>query len=80
MKVSFSESGHQVSSERSKVIAASSVALKTANDLDVLIDKIGDANYVLLGEASHGTHEYYTWRTQISKKIDREKRVLFYSR
>lgn len=77
MKVSFSESGYQVSSERGKVIAASSVALKTANDLDVLIDKIGDANYVLLGEASHGTHEYYTWRTQISKKLIEKKGFSF---
>ena len=23
--------------------------------------------YVLLGEASHGTHEYYTWRAEISR-------------
>jgi erythromycin esterase len=37
--------------------------------LDELIEKIGDAQYVLLGEASHGTHEYYTWRTQISKRL-----------
>src|SRR5262249_13141585 len=24
---------------------------------------------VLLGEASHGTHEYYTWRAEISKRL-----------
>jgi hypothetical protein len=29
-----------------------------------------------LGEASHGTHEYYTWRMKISKKLI-EKRILF---
>jgi erythromycin esterase-like protein len=27
------------------------------------MDRIGEAQYVLLGEASHSTHEYYTWRT-----------------
>ncbi len=43
------------------------------SDLDPLIDKIGNANYVLLGEASHGTHEYYTWRTAISKRLIVEK-------
>jgi erythromycin esterase-like protein len=42
-------------------------------DLDQLLDRIGDAHYVLLGEASHGTHEYYTWRSQISKRLIMEK-------
>jgi erythromycin esterase len=42
-------------------------------DLDVLINEIGDARFVLLGEASHGTHEYYTWRTRISKRLIKEK-------
>jgi erythromycin esterase-like protein len=27
-------------------------------------------------EASHGTHEYYTWRMKISKKLEK-KRILF---
>ena len=27
--------------------------------LDPLFERIGDARVVLLGEASHGTHEYY---------------------
>src|SRR5690349_15533586 len=41
--------------------------LGSAKDLDPLMDAIGDARYVLLGEASHGTSEFYTWRTEISK-------------
>jgi erythromycin esterase len=51
--------------------------LKTSEDLDVLIKDIGDAKYVLLGEASHGTHEYYTWRTAISKRLIKEKGFSF---
>lgn len=47
--------------------------LNNARDLDVLMEEIGDARYVLLGEASHGTHEYYTWRTHISKRLIAEK-------
>ena len=43
--------------------------LENAEDLDPLIKRIGDAKYVLLGEASHGTHEYYTWRAEISKRL-----------
>ena len=41
--------------------------------LDPLMDRIGDSRIVLLGEASHGTHEYYTWRARISKKLIKEK-------
>jgi erythromycin esterase len=51
--------------------------LENAKDLDPLIDRIGDAKYVLLGEASHGTHEYYTWRTAISKRLIEEKEFSF---
>lgn len=35
--------------------------------------RIGDARFVLLGEASHGTHEYYTWRAEITKQLIQEK-------
>ena len=31
-----------------------------ADDYDGLLDVIGDTHFVLLGEASHGTHEFYT--------------------
>jgi erythromycin esterase-like protein len=47
--------------------------LRNEQDLDALIKEIGDARVVLLGEASHGTHEYYTWRTAISKRLIKEK-------
>lgn len=51
--------------------------LKSSGDLDPLVEKIGEAGYVLLGEASHGTHEYYTWRTAISKRLIEEKGFSF---
>lgn len=47
--------------------------LQSAEDLDVLLQEIGDARIVLLGEASHGTSEYYTWRTAITKRLLQEK-------
>jgi erythromycin esterase len=47
--------------------------LRTSPDLDPLMAAIGDARIVLLGEASHGTSEYYTWRTAISKRLIEEK-------
>lgn len=48
-------------------------ALKTEQDLDVLLNEIGDDQVVLLGEASHGTSEFYTWRAAISKRLIEEK-------
>ena len=51
--------------------------LASASDLDPLMDAIGDARYVLLGEASHGTSEFYTWRTEISKRLIEERGFSF---
>src|SRR3954452_12889949 len=51
--------------------------LNNPNDLDPLLTLIGDARYVLLGEASHGTHEYYTWRAALSRRLIEEKGFTF---
>lgn len=40
---------------------------------DELIDGIGDARVVLLGEASHGTHEFYRERAFITRRLITEK-------
>jgi len=42
-------------------------------DYDPLIKLIGSARYVLLGEASHGTHEFYKARVEITKRLVAEK-------
>lgn len=42
-------------------------------DYDGLLDLIGDARFVLIGEASHGTHEFYRERAEITKRLIREK-------
>jgi len=41
-------------------------------DYDPLIDLIGEARVVLLGEASHGTREFYRERARITKRLIRE--------
>jgi erythromycin esterase-like protein len=51
--------------------------LAAAADLDPLLEAIGDARFVLLGEATHGTSEFYTWRTEISKRLILEKGFSF---
>lgn len=43
--------------------------LSTMKGLDELVAKMAHSKVVMLGEASHGTHEYYTWRTYITKKL-----------
>jgi erythromycin esterase len=55
------------------VINSRAYSLSHMNDLEPLFEKIGDARIVMLGEASHGTHEYYTWRAHISKRLIEEK-------
>jgi erythromycin esterase len=51
--------------------------LRHSADLDPLIELVGNARYVLLGEASHGTSEYYAWRQRISERLIREKGFSF---
>lgn len=51
--------------------------LRDPDDLDPLMIRIGDARVVLLGEASHGTREYYTWRTAITRRLVEEKGFSF---
>ncbi len=46
--------------------------LETADDLDFLIEIASDRKLVLLGEASHGTREYYAWRDSISRRLIKE--------
>src|SRR5436190_546516 len=53
------------------------VPLRRNADLDVLLEAIGDKRLVLLGEASHGTAEYYSWRTAISQRLINEKGFTF---
>ncbi|HEX8325958.1 MAG TPA: erythromycin esterase family protein [Hymenobacter sp.] len=48
-------------------------ALKNPQDLDPLLAQLGPARYVLLGEASHGTAEFYAWRSTITKRLIQEK-------
>jgi erythromycin esterase-like protein len=45
----------------------------SAGDYDPLLEMIGDARVVLLGEASHGTHEFYRERAQITRRLIDEK-------
>ena len=53
---------------------ASEPLLKNSEDpYASLLENIGDARVVMIGEASHGTHEFYQARIDITKKLITEK-------
>jgi erythromycin esterase-like protein len=41
-------------------------------DYDGLVERIGDARFVLIGEASHGSHEFYRERAVITRRLINE--------
>ena len=45
----------------------------TAADYDRLIELAGNAQFALIGEASHGTHEFYAARAELTRRLIEEK-------
>lgn len=41
-------------------------------DLDPLVERVAHRRLVCLGEASHGTHEFYRWRAELSRRLIEE--------
>jgi erythromycin esterase-like protein len=74
-------SGYQArlreSSALTQKVRSLSLPLQDTDDLDPLLERIGGARLVLLGEASHGTSDYYQWRAEISKRLILEKGFSF---
>ena len=60
-----------------EALGQASTSLNSISDLDPLIATVGDARYVLLGEASHGTSDYYVWRAHLSRRLIEEKDFSF---
>ncbi|MGW5430264.1 erythromycin esterase family protein [Streptomyces sp. NPDC004059] len=58
-------------------IHSHALPLTDAASLDPLMERIGDAHYVLLGEASHGTADYYQWRDALTRRLIEEKGFSF---
>lgn len=53
-------------------LSESAQTLKSAPGLDPLIAAAADKKVALLGEGSHGTHEFYHWRDLISRRLIEE--------
>ena len=57
-----------------KKIREKAVRLNGALDVtDEILALVGEARFVLIGEASHGTHEFYEMRAAITKRLIEEK-------
>ncbi|WP_436799005.1 erythromycin esterase family protein [Micromonospora fulviviridis] len=58
-------------------VTALATPLTDPGSLDALLDRVGDARVVMLGEATHGTHEFYTWRAAITRRLVEEQGFSF---
>jgi erythromycin esterase len=47
--------------------------LRTDQDFNGLVRSAAESRYVAIGEASHGTHEFYTWRDTLSRRLIAEE-------
>ncbi len=54
-------------------VAAAAHRISAAGDYDLLLDVIGKRRVVLIGEATHGTHEFYETRAELTKRLIEEK-------
>jgi len=51
--------------------------LDDPDDLDRLVERFSDRKYVLIGEASHGTSEFYRWRSRLTARLIQEQEFSF---
>jgi erythromycin esterase-like protein len=51
-------------------VRTAAIALKDEDsDFDALLEGLGEARFVLLGEATHGTHEFYRARAALTRRL-----------
>jgi len=55
------------------VIRAHATPLPVVSAVEPLLERIGEARIVMLGEASHGSHEFYAYRSYITRRLIEEK-------
>ncbi|MBB6454497.1 erythromycin esterase-like protein [Salirhabdus euzebyi] len=62
-----------MSQQMFKAIQKHAKPYQSAHDLETILDEVDDAKFVLLGEASHGTSEFYSIRAELTKRLIQEK-------
>ncbi|MEV4282166.1 erythromycin esterase family protein [Actinoplanes xinjiangensis] len=58
-------------------VASIARPLHDPGDLEILLDRAAAATVVLIGEATHGTHEFYTWRAALTRRLIAERGFSF---
>src|SRR5881392_4049811 len=56
-----------------EIVRTVACRITSDSDYDALIQRAGDAQCVLIGEASHGTHEFYAVRAELTRRLIEEK-------
>lgn len=57
-----------------KMIKDSAILLRDNQDLDAILDSIdSNVKVVMIGEASHGTHDFYQMRAELTKRLIAER-------
>lgn len=60
---------HRPLSSVASIRACAAVLGETPRDYDALLASAGNRPFVLLGEATHGTHEFYAMRAEITRRL-----------
>jgi len=61
-----------VKTQRAQLRAIARPLTGAVEEYDPILDRVANARFVLIGEASHGTHEFYRERAQLTKRLTRE--------
>ncbi|MGH8807453.1 MAG: erythromycin esterase family protein, partial [Noviherbaspirillum sp.] len=56
-----------------EAIQYEAIPLRSSTSIGYLLEQIGDASIVLLGESTHGSREFYSLRAEITKRLIVEK-------
>lgn len=67
----------KINERRIEDIKAHSIRFDSTDDLSDIVSKASEADFVLLGEATHGTSEFYKIRAELTKKLIAEKGFSF---
>jgi len=59
--------------QEADIVAQAAHHISTAADYDHLIELAGVAQFVLIGEASHGTQDFYATRAELTRRLIAEK-------
>jgi len=62
-------------SREAGIVAQAAHRISTAADYDRLIELAGEAQFVLIGEASHGTHDFYATRAELARRLVLQEKV-----